>query len=188
MERRTSTVRDWPIGALIAVLLACASTAAQGQTVPEPTGYRTDHYRSPVPATLQGARVIDAAEAEVLAKAGAVMIDVTPQAPKPAGLPKTTVWRMPKRETIAGAVWLANVGYGDLNPDFEAYFRRHLGRLTGGDMGKPLVFFCLRDCWMSWNAAKRALEWGHRSVVWFPDGTDGWKDFGLTTEEVLPAE
>jgi hypothetical protein len=35
---------------------------------------------------------------------------------------------------------------------------------------------------MSWNAARRALEWGYTAVIWYPDGTDGW-DF-----EDLPLE
>jgi PQQ-dependent catabolism-associated CXXCW motif protein len=37
----------------------------------------------------------------------------------------------------------------------------------------------MADCWMSWNAAKRALELGHKAVVWYPEGTDGWSEAGL---------
>ncbi len=37
------------------------------------------------------------------------------------------------------------------------YFRRSLERLTGGDKNKSIVFYCDPNCWMSWNAAKRAL-------------------------------
>jgi PQQ-dependent catabolism-associated CXXCW motif protein len=37
-----------------------------------------------------------------------------------------------------------------------------------------IVFYCLASCWMSWNAAKRALAIGYRRVAWYPDGTDGW--------------
>ena len=43
-----------------------------------------------------------------------------------------------------------------------------------------IVIYCLRDCWMSWNAAKRAMTMGYRNVVWYPDGTDGWEDALLT--------
>ncbi|MDX2257957.1 MAG: PQQ-dependent catabolism-associated CXXCW motif protein [Hyphomicrobiaceae bacterium] len=161
---------------------AAASTA----DVAEPDSYRIEAYRAPVPATLKGARVVDTAAAEALHGSGALFIDVFPQAPKPAGLPKTTVWRTPRHETIKGAVWLPNVGYGVLNADFEAYFRSQLEVLTGNDKTKPIVLFCLRDCWMSWNAAKRALEWGYRDVVWFPDGTDGWKEFGGQVVDVTP--
>jgi len=146
---------------------------------PEPDDYRTGEYRAPVPATLKGGKVVDTEAAEALFKSGAIFIDVFPQAPKPANLPKSTIWREPRHTTIKGAVWLPNVGYGVLNDEFEKYFRDGLDRLTVGDKTKPLVFFCLRDCWMSWNAAKRALEWGHTDVTWFPDGVDGWKEWNL---------
>jgi len=39
---------------------------------------------------------------------------------------------------------------------------------------------------MSWNAAKRAIEWGYRLIVWFPDGTDAWRAAGLALEEAEP--
>jgi len=55
-----------------------------------------------------------------------------------------------------------------------AYFRKNLERVTAGDRNRPLVFYCFVDCWMSWNAAKRALEFGYVRVIWYPDGTDGW--------------
>ena len=60
----------------------------------------------------------------------------------------------------------------------EDYFRTRLALLTAAEPGKPLVFFCQRNCWMSWNAAKRAIEWGYKNVIWYPEGTDGWLDAG----------
>lgn len=80
--------------------------------------------------------------------------------------------------TIEDAVWLPNVGYGVLSPEHDAYFRRNLSALTNGSKAKPLVFFCLRNCWMSWNAAKRALSYGYSNVAWYRDGTDGWQEAG----------
>jgi len=164
-----------------------AKGEAHAFQVEEPSGYRMEHYRSPVPETLKGARVIGVPEAEDLWRAGeAVFVDVYPQAPKPPGLPKSTVWRTPKHESIEGAEWLANVGYGKISDDLRAFMVRELERLTGSDRTKTVVFFCLRDCWMSWNAAKRALELGYTDVVWFPEGTDGWRDFSLPTTMLTP--
>lgn len=157
--------------------------------VPEPEGYRTDGYRMPVPKTLAGAKVIGPDEAEkIMKEAGAVFIDVYPRAPKPPNLPAGTVWRDPPHATIPGAHWLPNVGYGVLSPDFENYFKSRLKTLTSNDMSKPILFFCLKDCWMSWNAAKRALSWGYKSVLWFPEGTDGWQSLGndLTSATAIP--
>lgn len=160
---------------------------AQDPNVAEPATYRTDNYRAPVPATLAGARVIDVGEAEEIWRAeAAVFVDVYPQPPKPANLPKGTIWRTPAHESILGAHWLANVGYGVLSPDAEKYFRDGLQRLTAGKRDRALVFFCLRDCWMSWNAARRALEFGYSNVLWFPEGTDAWRELGLAVEKITP--
>jgi PQQ-dependent catabolism-associated CXXCW motif protein len=145
----------------------------------EPDGYRMEDYRSPVPASLQGAKVIDVEEAwPAWQNKSAVFIDVYPRAPKPPNLPKNTIWREPVHMSIEGAEWLANVGYGVLAPHVEHYFKSQLKRLTRGDKNKPIIFFCLRDCWMSWNAGKRAVAWGYTNVLWFSEGTDAWQEAG----------
>ena len=36
---------------------------------------------------------------------------------------------------------------------------------TAGIHGRPIVFYCLADCWMSWNAAKGAASWGTPSFI-----------------------
>jgi PQQ-dependent catabolism-associated CXXCW motif protein len=174
----------------LAAALAVWPAMAQGlgeQALPgEPDGYRTDDYRSRVPGTLAGARVITAAEAEALwREGGALFIDVYPRAPKPPNLPAGTPWRDVPHMTMAGAHWLPNVGYGVLSPESERYFKTRLSALTGGALGKPVVFLCQRDCWMSWNAAKRALAWGYGAVAWFPDGTDAWQEAG---HDLVPVE
>lgn len=160
--------------------------AAASADVAEPADYRMTDFRSPVPKTLAGARVVDAAAAAELQAAGALMIDVYPRAPKPAGLPANAIWRSPRHNSIKGAQWLPNVGYGKLAPEPEAYFKSNLERLAGGAKDKTIVFFCLKDCWMSWNAAKRALAWGYTNIVWFPDGTDGWQALGRELVDVEP--
>jgi PQQ-dependent catabolism-associated CXXCW motif protein len=94
--------------------------------------------------------------------------------PRPAGLPASTIWREKPREDIPGSIWLPDTGYGALAPVMEQYFEQGLAQLSGGDRDRMLVFYCLASCWMSWNAAKRALAIGYRHVAWYPDGTDGW--------------
>jgi PQQ-dependent catabolism-associated CXXCW motif protein len=155
---------------------------------PEPEGYRLESYRTPTPATLRGATVLGTEAARALWEAkAAAFIDVMPQAPRPPNLPPDTVWRQAPRESLPGALWLPNTGYGRLAPETEAYFRRGLAAASAGDPSRPLVFFCMRDCWMSWNAAKLALSYGTPQVYWFPDGTDGWREAGLPLERVEPA-
>jgi PQQ-dependent catabolism-associated CXXCW motif protein len=177
-------------GYLIGILaLAVASASAQDAAVPEPDAYRTQDYRTATPATLKGARVITTGEAAALWRGGgAAFIDVLPRAPRPAGLPPDTIWRDKPRLDIPGSVWLPDTGYGELARVTEDYFRKGLEHAAGGDRSKMLVFYCLRDCWMSWNAAKRALAMGYANVAWFPDGSDGWQEAGLPQAEAQPAE
>jgi PQQ-dependent catabolism-associated CXXCW motif protein len=168
-----------------------ARAGAQSAKVEEPDGYRLDDYKSPVPATLKGATVIDTARAfELWSQKGAIFVDALARFPKPANLPPKTVWRDPQRFDIPGSIWLANTGYGALAPETEKYFEGGLARATASDKERSLVFYCLSNCWMSWNAARRALALGYAHVLWYPQGTDGWEKAGhpLERREPAPAE
>jgi len=149
--------------------------------------YRMSDYRAPTPDTVPGARTLNTAEVEELARSGgAVLIDVYPAPPRPAGLAPDAVWIPKARQTIPGAVWLPNVGYGALPDRIEAYFRDNLERLTEGRRDRPVVFFCEPDCWMSWNAALRAVEYGYSAVRYYPEGAAGWAAAGLALAPLQP--
>jgi len=173
--------------ALLASLIVLGAAASGQNAPPEPSGYRMQDYRAPTAATLAGARVVTTAQAEELWKSGAAFVDVLPHAPRPANLPPGTIWREKARMNIPGSTWLPDTGYGALAEVTETYFRRGLEQATGGDRDRPLVIYCLADCWMSWNAAKRALTMGYRNVAWYPEGTDGWAAAGLPLKESVPA-
>lgn len=187
--RRRRAFAAVTLAAALAAALAAPALAEgdNGQTsasgaVAEPDGYRMDDYRSPVPETLQGGTVLSTEEARALwAAGGAAFIDVLPRPPKPK-LPPGTVFRQAPRDHIPGSIWLPDVGYGALSPEMTDYFRTNLEAATEGNRARPVVFYCLDDCWMSWNAARRAIEWGYTAVSWYPEGTDGW------TFEDLPVE
>lgn len=176
----------WRLGMIVAAAVLTAVVRAQSG-VPEPESYRTDNYRAPVPATLSGGRVLTTAQAEAIwrAKSGA-FIDVLPRPPKPKNLPAGTIWRDQKRSDIPGSIWLPDTGYGVLAATTEDYFRRGLARASGGDRAKLLVFYCQAECWMSWNAAKRALAAGYTDVAWYPEGTDGWSAADLPLADAQP--
>ena len=163
--------------------IALGPTASIADSPPEPAGYRMEDYRAPTPARLAGAKVLsNEAAHELWVQKAARFIDVLPRPPKPKELPEGTLWRPPPRDNIPGSVWLPNVGFGALNPETEAYFRSNLQRITSGDSDAPIVIYCLADCWMSWNAAKRSLALGYRNVYWYPEGTDGWAAAGWPLE------
>lgn len=171
-------------GALILSALLALSGPLFAQTVPEPPGYHGEPYRAPVPATLAGATVVDLAATEALIGTGAVLIDVLPRVTRPANLPADMIWRDHPHETIPGAVWLPGTGYQTLAPQDQTAFASALVSLSQSDKAKPLIFFCKRDCWMGWNAARRAVSLGYTAVAWFPGGVDDWANAG---RDLVPA-
>jgi PQQ-dependent catabolism-associated CXXCW motif protein len=175
------------LSALAALLLVALAGTPAADDVEEPAGYRFEPYRAPTPSGLMGATTLDTAAAERLWREGsALFVDVMPRDPKPANLPAGTVWRDRRRDNIPGSVWLANVGYGALSDEVEVFFRRSLDELTAGDPARALVFYCQVHCWMSWNAAKRAVALGYIRVHWYPEGTEGWAAAGLPLAEAHP--
>jgi PQQ-dependent catabolism-associated CXXCW motif protein len=181
------TVRRLATLAIAVSLFAGAALSADDLSPPEPDEYRLDNYRDPTPETLRGARVVTTAEAATIWKRGnAAFVDVLPRPPRPRNLPAGTIWRDQPRPNIPGSIWLPDTGYGALAPSMEAYLRAGLDKASGGDRARPMVIYCLRDCWMSWNAAKRAVAMGYTNVIWYPDGTDGWSAAGLPLTPAIP--
>jgi PQQ-dependent catabolism-associated CXXCW motif protein len=163
------------------ILGLCLASPAFSE-VPEPSDYRQENYRADVPATLKGGTVIGAKQLhDLMAREPIVVIDVLPQPPRPAELPATTLWHPPARHDVPGSIWLANTGFGGLSAEMDGYFRRALESVSLGQKDRKLVFYCEARCWMSWNAAKRALEYGYTSVYWMPGGMQDWTAAGYPT-------
>ena len=151
--------------------------------VSEPPSYRLDDYRASVPATLNGRSSLNTEAAAELWRSGkARFVDTLPQPPRPHGLPASTIWHHKPRYDIPGSIWLPDTGYGSLPPAMQSYFSRALADATREDPNVHLVFYCLANCWMSWNAAKRASDLGYTHVDWYAGGTDDWESHGLPLE------
>ena len=162
------------------------SLPANAQPV-EPDGYRMDDYRAPTPERIAGGVVLDTDAAHQLWESGtAVWIDVLPAPRRPANLPPSALWMPLPHRDIPGSLWLPDIGRGALSPELEGYFRDHLEAATRGRRDVPVVFYCLADCWMSWNAAKRAASWRYTRVYWYRDGTDGWQAAKLPMKDTEP--
>lgn len=156
----------------IAAALCLAGSAALSQPA-EPTGFRAPPYEAQTPDTLAGAQVIDSAQAVALHDAGVRFVDVYPRQKRPAGLPQGTIWKAAAHQTIPGAVWLYDTGYDRLSAAESQRLSAGLARILDS-ADQPVVIFCRADCWMGWNAAKRAVGLGYLNVMWFPGGTDDW--------------
>jgi PQQ-dependent catabolism-associated CXXCW motif protein len=97
------------------------------------------------------------------------------------------VWLPPPHPLIPGSLWIAGLGAGTLDETTETLYRQRLAQATTNDLDRPVVLYCHERCWLSWNAAKRAIRYGYRNVYWFPDGIEGWRAAGLPTQNA-PSE
>jgi PQQ-dependent catabolism-associated CXXCW motif protein len=89
------------------------------------------------------------------------------------------------RRTVPGAWWMSGAGSAAMYGAEMARFTAALEKLTAGDKTRPVVFLCLSsECWLSYNAALRAIESGYKDVLWYRGGTNAWK--GASLELVEP--
>ena len=173
---------------LMAVVLgAGGQTLAADAAFDASTGFRISQLRSPTPQTVPGGTVVSLETLQKLvAERRALLIDVMPSDGAGAD-PVTGVWHVPKpRLDMAGSIWLPDVGKGALTPGLEAYFHDNLTRLTAGDKARAIIIYCQADCWMSWNAVKRAAGYGFTALYWYPDGTDGMRDWDVPLVAATP--
>jgi PQQ-dependent catabolism-associated CXXCW motif protein len=145
-------------------------------------GYRLSHYRSPTPAHAEHAQTLDTAALQRLL----------------AEQPDTRLVDVYRRQwlhgqfiedevhaNLPGSLWLANTGDGELSAQWQRYFTYHLQRASHGKKGWPLVFYCRSDCWLGWNAVRRAHALGYTNLYWYRDGIDAWQQAG---QPLLPAQ
>jgi PQQ-dependent catabolism-associated CXXCW motif protein len=129
---------------------------------------RQPPYHGPTPLQIPGAQVLQTRQLQaLLAGPGSpLLIDVLSE---------------PGHLTLAGAIWVSGAGRGAsfLDP-VQSLLTRLLGQLAGGDKARPMVFFCASaQCWLSYNAALRAVAAGYSEVYWYRGGVEAWVAAGL---------
>ena len=146
-------------------------------------GYRIIRYRSPTPKKVDGATTIDTHTLQQMLQSDQppALVNVQPvRWLQGHFLQKETFMQIPDSR------WIPNVGMGELDEGWEDYFRHHLNVVTKNQQNAALVLYCRADCWMSWNAVKRAAEWGYTNLYWYRDGVDGWREAGLELQAGTP--
>lgn len=125
---------------------------------------RQPPYHAPTPREIPGARVVHTLDLHAMLKGPVrpLLIDVLSGE---------------GHETLAGAVWLGGAGRGESFDDpVQLELAPLLLRLAAGDRATPLVFFCAgSQCWLSYNAALRAVASGFTNVYWYRGGIDAWE-------------
>jgi len=150
------------------------------RTADMPAGLKLEHYRSPTPACVPKGLTLTTTELQqLIAKDKPILVDVMAVLLREdAGFPAT--WLVNElHNSLPNSVWLPNVGYAELQPEFESWFKAQLEQLTQKNLNQPLVFYCVADCWLSWNTVQRVHDYGYTQVYWYKEGIDGWKEAGL---------
>jgi len=151
-------------GALLAGSAAHANEDADFGVAPAST-LRLADLSAPTPREIPGAKVMRTVELRDRLRAAEaerpLLFDVLGGEP---------------HESLPGAIWLPGAGRGNSYDDsVQAQLARLLQAATKGDAGRAMVFFCQGTaCWLSHNAALRAVALGYREVYWYRGGIEAW--------------
>ncbi len=87
-------------------------------------------------------------------------------------------------QTLPGAmpaVWMSQAG--SFNDQTQQQLSQMLQQGTQGRKDVPLIFYCMStQCWMSYNAALRAINAGYSNVLWYRGGIEAWQMAGFPTQ------
>ena len=150
---------------------ASMNAELQDHGVPAQDALRpSDALHAPTPTSLPGARTIDTTALATLLR-------------DPQRRP-LLFHVLGSIEHLPGAIAAAPAGQGGGFDDAtQREFGRFLQGMSGGDMSRPMVFYCGGPhCWMSYNAALRAVHLGYRNVAWYRGGIEAWRNAGLPIE------
>jgi PQQ-dependent catabolism-associated CXXCW motif protein len=138
---------------------------------------RTDNFEAPTPTKIVGAETISTPVLRNMMASSSppVLVDVL------GGKPTTS---------LPGAVWWPWAGLGSsLRDDTETRLAVALAKATAGDRKKAVVFFCLsKTCWLSYNAAVRAVSVGYTNVYWYRGGRNAWTAAGLPLTPITASD
>jgi rhodanese-related sulfurtransferase len=171
----TSILRLAKLGFLASAILLPLACGAQAAREPVDEGkdfgiaasseLRLGAHAAPTPLVLPGAKTMSTAELRMRLE--------LPAAERPLLF---DVLGGSGHDSLPGAIWLADAGRGtSFDDDIQAQLGRTLQLLSAGDQGREMVFFCANtSCWLSYNAALRAIRLGYSRVAWYRGGIDAW--------------
>ena len=165
---------------MTASFFVCVMAAAQALEdeahdfgIPPSAELRLDDHASPTPLGIPGARTIATGELRRLLQ--------LPLAERPL------VFDVLGEEhlTLPGAIWLPGAGRGSgFGDELQSRLAKFLDFLSAGRRERTLVFACTGPrCWLSYNAALRAVRLGYTDVRWYRGGIQAWGASGGALRE-----
>ena len=137
---------------------------ADFQVAPTPL-LRTEKYHAETPRTLAGAKTVSTKELQalILGARPPVLIDVLDAPEDHVTLPTAWWWR----------------GGGHSGKDNDAAVGQLFVQMLATAVPSkdtPVAFFCESSrCWLSYNAALRAVAAGYTNVLWYRGGFTAWR-------------
>lgn len=138
--------------------------------VPASNQLHNGAMHGPTPASIPGGQVITTKGLSELVQGRQTpyfLFDVL-------GGPQTLPGAMP-------AVWMSQPG--SFNDQTQQQISQMLQQGTQGRKDVPMIFYCMStQCWMSYNAALRAIHAGYTNVLWYRGGIEAWQMAGFPTQ------
>jgi PQQ-dependent catabolism-associated CXXCW motif protein len=161
-------MRMWAFALLVACSPAIADEVRDFGVAPT-AALRQGELSAPTPLEIPGARLIATAELRELMAGAAetrpVLFDVL------GG---------DGHLSLPGAIWLPGAGRGaSFDDEIQMRLAKLLEVASRGDRRRALVFLCASPtCWLSYNAALRAVQLGYENVRWYRGGIEAWRAAG----------
>ncbi|KAA5605169.1 hypothetical protein F1188_12895 [Roseospira marina] len=154
---------------VVQVLQQLAQYETQNLGVPPTQSLHTGPMHGPTPSSIPGGQVITTLGLVQLVQGQQVpylLFDV-----------------LGANETLPGAIPAVPASQpGQFGDGVSQQMDRFLRQATRGNIQTPLIFYCAsRECWMSYNAALRAINLGYSNVLWYRGGLEAWKQAGGPT-------
>jgi PQQ-dependent catabolism-associated CXXCW motif protein len=159
-----------PAGGAGAILDSLLPIERQDFGVPATAQLHAGQMHGPTPASIPGGQVITTKGLVELLKGGqapVLVLDV-----------------LGGQEIIQGAQYAVPAAQpGSFDDQTQQQFGQYLQQATGGSKQYPIALYCLSpQCWMSYNAALRAINLGYTNVLWYRGGIESWKQAGLPVQ------
>ena len=137
----------------------------QDMGVKAPRALHSGQFHGPTPNQIPGGQVITTKDLMALLQQG-IPVHVFDVLGGPTMLPNAIP-----------AAWAAEPG--NFDDQTQQRLAQMLRQVTRGQTDAQLVFYCGGpQCWMSYNAAVRAIRLGYRNVLWYRGGTEAWQQAG----------
>jgi PQQ-dependent catabolism-associated CXXCW motif protein len=159
-----------PAGGAGAILDSLLPIERQDFGVPATAQLHAGQMHGPTPASIPGGQIITTKGLVELLKSGqapVLVLDV-----------------LGGQEIIQGAQYAVPAAQpGSFDDQTQQQFGQYLQQATGGSKQYPIALYCLSpQCWMSYNAALRAINLGYTNVLWYRGGIESWKQAGLPVQ------